>query len=45
MLYLGSIEDANRYEPSLNVHCEDMLSWVGRVTELERLSEGVGGAA
>lgn len=42
MLYLGSIESAREYAPSLNVYCENMLSWLDRVTSIEGLQKGVG---
>jgi hypothetical protein len=41
MLYLGTIEGSEQYSPSLNVFCENMLSWVESVASIEGLQAGV----
>jgi len=41
MLYLGAIENCERYAPSLNVYCESMFSWLTGVTSMEGLEKGL----
>jgi len=41
MLYLGAIEGGETYSPSLNVYCEDMLSWLDKLASIEALQAGV----
>ena len=41
MLYLGAIEGAEDYSPSLNVYCESMLPWLEGVTTFEGFQAGV----
>ena len=43
MLYLGAIEPRPVGVPSLNVYCENMLDWVERIGEIEKLQTGADG--
>ena len=40
MLYLGAVDGAEQYAPSLNVYCESMLSWLDGVVSLEGFPAG-----
>lgn len=40
LIPLGALDEPERCTPTLNVFCESMLPWVGKVTELHSFPQG-----
>lgn len=41
MIHIGSLDKPNSISPTINLHCNSMLSWVRNITALEHYEEEI----
>jgi len=41
ILHLGSLDDSLSLEPKVNIYCESRLEWLGNLSEIESLEQGL----